>query len=252
MNTSKHYLRFGFIMLISLFLSLSLFAQHGRGHYGNYNRYNHYNHYPRTQVSVNFGPRYGYHPYYGYRPSYRPYYRSPRAFVHYGPAFGIRFNILPSGYSRIYVGSSPYYYNQGVYYRSYDNGGYEVVAPPLGASVSQLPPGAIVTVIDGQKYYQAGGTFYQEEFSDDNRRSYLVVGTDGVINTAVDDQQINDPEQITGERELPVVGNRYDELPSDAKVEIINQQKYYVSGDGVFYREVIEGNKIRYEVTSVE
>ena len=33
---------------------------------------------------------------------------------------------------------------------------------------------------------------------------------------------------------------------------VINQQKYFVSTDGVYYKEVIEGDKIRYEVTTVE
>ncbi len=256
MNNSKHYFRFSFLVIISLILSASLFAQRGRGRQGNgnnhYNRNNQYNYHPRAHVSVNFGSHYNYRPYYRprpvYRPAYRPVYRSPYAYRHFGPTFGVRINLLPVGYSRIYVGSSPYYYNQGVYYRSYSNGGYEVIAPPLGASVSQLPAGSSVTVIDGVKYYQLGGTFYQEEISADNRLSYRVVGTDGVINTT----EMTDNTTEMTDVELPAIGSRYDELPADCKVEVINQQKYYVSPDGVYYQEVIEGNKVRYEVTSVE
>ncbi|HMK05758.1 MAG TPA: DUF6515 family protein [Ferruginibacter sp.] len=255
-------LRFSVLVVLSLILSVSLFAQHGRRSYGNSrNHSRNYSYYPRPHVSVNIGPRYNYRhyprPVYRsrpvYRPIYRPIYRSPYAYGHFGPRFGVRINVLPVGYSRIYVGPSPYYYNSGVYYRPYSNGGgYEVIAPPLGAVVAQLPSDAKVTVIDGQKYYQVGGTFYQEEVADNDRVSYRVVGTDGVINT-VDGNGDGGQEEMSEElyNELPAIGNRYDALPEGSKVEIINQQKYFIAG-GVYYREVIEGDKIRYEVTSVE
>ena len=252
MKNSKIYFRFSLMMVITLLLSVALFAQHGRGHKNNH--YNNYNHHPRNYVSVNFAPRYNYQPYYRpyyrpvYRPAYRPVYRSPVAHIHFGPVFGLRVNVLPFGYNRIYVGSSPYYYNQGVYYRSYDDDSYEVVAPPLGASVKHLPANAEVTVIDGQKYYQLGGTFYQEEVSEKNKLTYRVVGTDGVLNT--EDAYAADSNNDYNEE--PAIGSRYDELPADSKVTVINQKKYFVSVDGVYYQEVIEGNKVRYEVTSVQ
>lgn len=260
----------GIVMLFALLLSFASFAQRGRGHDNHYNQGYSYNN-QRSHISVNVGPRYNYRPSYrpvyrpSYRPSYRPYYnypqayrpnyrtvyRNPYAYVHYGPVFGFRLNVLPFGYNRIYVGSNPYYYNDGVYYRNYNNGGYEVVAPPLNATVSKLPSNATVTVIDGQKYYQVGGTFYQEEFTDNNMPSYRVVGTDGVINTenANADEDLNayDPAMP-----IPALGSRYDQLPADSKVQVINQQKYFVSTGGVYYKEVIEGDKIRYEVTTVE
>jgi Family of unknown function (DUF6515) len=256
-------LRFSVLVVLTLVISESLFAQHGRrgrgNSYGN-SRGRNYNYYPRPQVSVNIGPRYNYRSYPRpiyrsrpvYRPIYRPIYRSPYAYRHFGPRFGVRINVLPVGYSRVYVGPNPYYYNSGVYYRPYSSGGgYEVTAPPLGAVVSQLPSDAKVTVIDGQKYYQVGGTFYQEEVSGNSDVAYRVVGTDGVINT-VDGSQ-GGQEEMSEEmyNELPAIGNRYDALPEGSTVEIINQQKYFVA-NGVYYREVIEGDKIRYEVTSVE
>ncbi len=245
------------IMIFTLLLSVGLFAQRGRGNNRyHYKPYNHYN-YNRNYVSVNVGPRYNYRPNYRpyyrpvtrYRPSYRPVYRSPRAYVHFGPVFGVRVNVLPFGYSRIYVGSNPYYYNDGIYYRNYNNSGYEVVAPPLNATVNRLPSNANVTVIDGQKYYQVGGTFYQEEFSENNKLSYRVVGTDGVINTdnANAEENLNAYDEV-----IPTLGSRYDELPEESKVQVINQQKYFVTPGGVYYKEVIEGDKVRYEVTSVQ
>jgi hypothetical protein len=65
--------------------------------------------------------------------------------------------------------------------------------------VNNLPPGAAVAVIDGQKYYEVGGTYYQEI----DGGGYAVVGTDGVLNTdnaggddqPYDDAQLNDNNQ---------------------------------------------------------
>lgn len=262
------------IMSLALLLSVAVFAQRGRGYnnsrgYSN-NHYRSYNHYNRNHFSVTVGPRYNYRPNYRpyyrsvprYRPIYRPYYRSPRAYVHYGPSFGLRLNVLPFGYSRFNVGSVPYFYNDGVYYRNYNNSSsYEVVAPPLDAVVNKLPSNATVTMIDGQKYYQVGGTFYQEEFDENNRLSYRVVGTDGVINTMADtnanvipEENVNAYEEVVPAAPpvvVPILGSRHDDLPVDSKVQVINQQKYFVSPGGIYYKEVIEGDKIRYEVTSV-
>lgn len=245
-------------MLFMLLLSVGLFAQRGRGNNNrHYNSNRHYN-YNHNHLSIRVVPRYNYRPAYrsyyrpvqGYRPVVRSIYRTPRSFVHFGPVFGLRINVLPFGYNRIYVGSNPYYYNDGVYYRNYNNGGYEVVAPPINATVKNLPSNAFVTVIDGQKYYQVGGTFYQEEITDNNKLRYRVVGTDGVINTGIN----NDDDQMIDafDDEIPALGSRYDALPAESKMQVINQQKYFVSLNGIYYKEVIEGDKLRYEVTTVE
>lgn len=249
------------VMAVALFVSLGVSAQRGRGHNNNrYQPYRNYNSYPRNHITIQSGPRYnyrpGYRPYYRYAPVYRPIARPiyRRPYVPFGPLFGVRINVLPRGYSRIYVGSNPYYYNDGVYYRSYSSGtGYEVVAPPLNATVSRLPANATVTMVDGQKYYQVGGTFYQEEFDENNRLSYRVVGTDGVLNTDNNSSMTagDDPDAYAT-ADIPVLGSRYDALPPDSKVQVINQQKYFVSGNGVYYKEVIEGDRIRYEVTDVQ
>ena len=247
------------IMIFALLLSVAVFAQRGRGHQNRYNNhykpYKHYNYqrnYYSLQVAPRYNYRYNYRPYYRPAYRYRPVYRSPRAYVHYGPVFGVRVNVLPYGYNRIVVGANPYYYNDGVYYRQNNSRQYEVVAPPLDATVQKLPSNATVTIIDGQKYYQVGGTFYQEEFDENNNLSYRVVGTDGVINTTNPTSE-NIPEEMNAYDEaIPTLGSRYDELPVESKVQVINQQKYFISPGGVYYKEVIEGDRIRYEVTTVE
>lgn len=56
----------------------------------------------------------------------------------------------------------PFFYFEGVYY---DQGaaGYVIVAPPLGAVVSELPPGAETVVLGDTVYYYAGGAFYVQQ-----------------------------------------------------------------------------------------
>ncbi len=228
---------------------------------------------PRVYGSVGIGNR-GYSGYNGYRPAYHygggyynyyprytfhPFYRSPYAYGHFGPAFGFRLSILPFGYYPFFIGNDPFYYYNGIYYRPYAQGGYEVTAPPLGATVQHLPSGAKPTVINGQKYYELGGTFYQEEVTGDNRLQYVVVGTDGVVNTIDKTQpqqegntQNDAPDMAPqqGQPSAPVQqqNNKLSELPANSKAVIINQQKYYLSPSGVYYQEVIdENNSITYQ-----
>jgi hypothetical protein len=225
-----------------------------RHHYSNrgYSRnYYAYNYRPsRPYVSVNIGRYNNYRPYYS-----RPVYSRPYAYRHYGPSFGVRINVLPFGYYPFYVGPNPYYYNDGVYYRPYSGGGYEVTAPPLGATVKRLPSGSKVTVIDGQKYYELGGTYYQEEINEKNQLRYKVVGTDGVLNTDgeainTDDTPAPNNTTITPPNNIvPETGARFDQLPEGSKAVVIKKEKYYLSPAGVYYQEVIDGDKIRYEVT---
>ncbi len=240
MKSPRTYFRIAVVTGILLLAGISSFAQRGRYQHQRYSyspRY-HNNYYARPHYPAY---RYNYYrprPVY-VRPVYRPIYRMPR-YVHYGPSFGFRLSVLPFGYTRVVVGSVPYFYNQGVYYRNYSSGGYEVVAPPLGATVSVLPPGAKSTTINGEQYYELGGTFYQQE----DRNSYRVVGTDGVLNTYDEDNGT----QPVDDNPVPLTGSRFEQLPPDSKPVVINQQKYYMSPDGVYYQEVMENNKLLYEV----
>jgi hypothetical protein len=237
-----------FFLFIAVLAAPGAFAQYrhnGYKHYKyGYEGYRNYGYYP---VSVRYYPRNPYGPYANY-PLYNSFYSTPYPFVHFGPAFGLRINILPFGYTPLYLGSSPYYYYQGIYYRPYPYGGYEVTAPPLGATVSSLPPDAKLTVINGQNYYELGGTFYQEELLPDNKLQYRVVGTDGVIETDGNAQNPNPGSQGNSPAQL-VPGTRLNELPAGSKVVVIDQQKYFLSPDGIYFNEVIEGNAVRYEVT---
>jgi len=282
MKYSPFISRFVLILVVAITISTASNAQRRdhnnyRGHYG-YNNYN-YHSYPVFPVRMtapyrrpDYYPRPVYRPV--YRPIYRPvYYRAPH-YVHYGPSFGFHINLLPYGYNTVYVGPSPYYYNDGVYYRPHANGGYDVTTPPMGAEVSKLPTDAKVTVVDGQTYYEVGGTFYQETVNNNNDVVYKVVGTDGVLNTTnpqpepvytQPEPQVNTQPvppvnnnnntytpPVNNNYTPPVVGSRVEQLPAGSRVVVLNQQKYYISPDGIYYQEVIEGSAIKYEVTATQ
>jgi hypothetical protein len=242
----------------------------GGGNYSNNNRGYRGGGIYRGGNNYAYRPSYGYRPSYNYRrgyynnyfPSYRyrPIYRS-NGFSHFGPSFGFRLSILPFGYYPFYIGSNPYYYYDGIYYRPYGDGGYEVVAPPLGATVKHLPSGAKSTVINGQKYFELGGTYYQEELTSNNKLQYVVVGTDGVINTIEpEDNQVtpqndnnnqNDyvpPTNAPDPSAQQVAPERLTQLPANSKVVTINQQKFYLSPSGTYYQEITDANNnVSYE-----
>jgi len=210
--------------------------------------------YSRPVVSINMGIRGGY----GYYPMYPPVYRYyPR-----GVSVGIRVRTLPFGFSAIYVGPRLFYYYNGIYYRPYGKDQYEVAAPPLGAKVPSLPGNAKVTVINGQKYYVANGTYYIEEITDQNDIVYKVVGVNGKLNTgdAMDENEYNDesndPVQNNNsiqneDRNSVRIGDRVSELPKESKAVMINKQKYFLDSSGIYYQEVVEGNRIYYEVVGI-
>lgn len=247
MKTKRYLLLSLAVLAFAMTISVDLMAQsrrirggygygysrgYPRNYYGGYYPYRAYG-YNRSFVSVNFGGI-GYRYQSGY--FYRPYGSSFQVVV---PPIGIRIGTLPVGYRQMYVGPDPYYFYNGVYYRSMpDSEEYEVVAPPLGATVSSLPAGAKATVIDGMKYYELNGTYYQEEITSDNKLQYTVVGTDGVLDTRGDDYETSEPQ----------VGDRFDTLPSDAKAVVIQGEKFYTTPAGLYYKEVVDGKKVYYEV----
>lgn len=150
---------------------------------------------------------------------------------------GIRVWGLPWGYRRFYIGPTLYYYYGGTYYRNY-NASYEVVEAPLGSILPELPQGAQTTVINDHKYYVLNGTYYAETLRGDETW-YTVVGKNGVLNQ----------ETVTLREEAnPIAeGDVLTELPEDYTVEVINNEKYYVS-KGVYYKEFITDNNIGYKV----
>jgi hypothetical protein len=76
------------------------------------------------------------------------------------------------------VRNTPFYYYQGVYYRQdliYNN--YEVVAPPMGAIVPELPDFDVrEVVISGRVYLEYDNVLYKEVVTQYGIQ-YQVMGT---------------------------------------------------------------------------
>jgi len=107
---------------------------------------------------------------------------------------------VPTATTIVYVSSTPYYYYAGTYYvatdrpaeepplpesdepedndveqeMTDDEHNYEVVAPPLGATVPYLPDEADETTIGGKTYMVYEGTYYQP-FLSEGETIYMVV-----------------------------------------------------------------------------
>lgn len=162
---------------------------------------------------------------------YRP------GFGYYGyPHIGFYCGFLPFGYYPFYWGSGLFYYYNGIFYSPYDNGGYQVVTPPLGAAVPSLPEGATPIKIDGIQYYEASGVYYKVTVDDKGKTMYVVAGRDGVLNT---DDSATDPNADVA---MPKVGDIINQLPDDCHKVILNGKHYLVSPTGIYYEKIKDPN----------
>lgn len=109
----------------------------------------------------------------------RGYYRPPgwgawgAAAFATGVVIGATINSLPPYYSTVYVSGSPYFYSDGVYFTSQGDT-YVVVAPPLGAIVTNLPEGCSTTQYNNVLVYNCSNVFY-EPFYQNGSTVYKVV-----------------------------------------------------------------------------
>ncbi len=172
---------------------------------------------------------------------YRP------GFGYFGyPHVGFYLGFLPFGYYPFYWGSSLYYYYGGVFYSPYDNGGYQVTAPPIGAGVPNLPETARPIKIDGVQYYEVDGVYYKEGVDDKGKKIYIVAGKDGELNTA---DSVTDPNATVA---APQVGDIVNQLPDDCRRVILNGKKYFVSPNGIYYEKVTDPNgNVGYRIASL-
>lgn len=129
---------------------------------------------------------------YGYRGGYSRY---------YAPRIGFHINVLPYGYYPFYWGDDQFYYDNGLFYQQYDNStDYQVVAPPMGAIMPNVPQDAKSITIDGQQYYELNGVYYQPVTTSDGTTGYKIVGKDGELNT---DQNNGDYNNQDGNNNAP-------------------------------------------------
>lgn len=165
---------------------------------------------------------------------FNPYYHYP-----FYPTIGFRIGFLPTGYYSFYVGPNLFFYYNDVYYRRLSANSYEVIAPPLGAKLPQLPIGAKEVAIDGKIYYEMHGTYYAETVNERNQVLYEVVGVNGVLGGK--QAQPNNPQN-------PIQGALVTQLPANCHVVTLNGIRYYVSSNNVYYEEVMDGNNVLYKI----
>ena len=243
------------LALPALFMQQKADAQYRR-----YDGYYRHGYFPRIGERVYLSRPSYVIPYGGYRYHYlngifyRPY---GSYFQVIAPPLGIHIGVLPYGYSRIWLGSDPYYYYNGTFYRHWDDASYEVVAPPVGAEVAELPEGARPVVIDNRKFYEYNGTYYKESVKDNGEIWYTVTGKNGDLEqhpeTAqpYDQQQPVQPQQqepAPPVQSRPKPGMEVSSLPEGSRTVIINNQKYFVGPDDTYYQELIENNELFYRV----
>ncbi|MES2113436.1 MAG: DUF6515 family protein [Bacteroidota bacterium] len=173
------------------------------------------------------------------------FYRTGLGYYGY-PHLGFYIGVLPFGYYPFYWGSSLYYYYGGVFYSPYDNGGYQVTEPPVGAGVPDLPEGAQPIKIDGVQYYELDGVYYKETTDDQGKKVYVVAGKDGVLNT---NDSVTDPNAAVV---APQVGDVVNQLPDDCRKVTLNGKKYFVSPNDIYYEKVTgpDGNTA-YKIASI-
>ena len=190
----------------------------------------------RGGYPVRYSGGYGHHGY-GYRGCGINVF-SPYGLYPFYPTLGLRLGWLPFGYYDFYWDGYPYYYYNSVFYRRTVDNQYEIVSPPVGAKVNSIPSDAKVVVINGNKYYECNGTYYQEQLDANNKVVYIVIGTNGVLNQPSTPQVVQEPE----------VGDIYPQLPPNCTAIYLNGQKYYETPDHVYYQEILENGQTNYKI----
>lgn len=242
MKTKSTYWKVCLILCLSV--SVATQAQRGR-HYsygGGYYpvRGQFFSRLPGMFLSLNFG---GNPYYYSGGAYYRPYGAYFSVTV---PPFGLHVNVLPRGYWPLRMGNYPYYYHNGIFYRQ-TNRDYEVVQAPVGAEVPSIPRDAKAMVIDGEKYYEYNGTYFKDYIKPNGELWYTVEGKHGVLNTDKNTNANNYPTPPPADMR-PSIGEVFDTLPAGCKTIVINNKKYFLSADNVYYEEVMDAKQARYRV----
>ncbi|HEY9533531.1 MAG TPA: DUF6515 family protein [Mucilaginibacter sp.] len=165
------------------------------------------------------------------------------------PNLGFYFNALPFGYYPFYMGSSLFYYYDGIFYRPYDEG-YVVTAPPVGAAVPSMPRGAKAIMIDNQQFFEYNGVYYKIIINDKGDKVYVVAGKDGVLNTDNNnDSGVGDNGTVN---QVPHVGDIIDQLPENTRRVTLNGKKYYVTADEIYLEETKDANGVNvYRIASI-
>jgi len=166
-------------------------------------------------------------------------------FVYY-PHVGLVIGVLPFGYYPFFWGDYQYYYFGGVFYQDCPDGGYQVVAPPVGAEMPSLPTNAQAINIDGTQYYEFNGVYYKPVVKDNGKTVYVIAGKDGILNTGQNNTSVQ------ANPGMPLVGDMTDQLPANTRKVNLNGKTYWVTPDDIYLEAVKQPNgQTSYRVVSV-
>ncbi|MEM1339481.1 MAG: DUF6515 family protein [Bacteroidota bacterium] len=99
------------------------------------------------------------------------YVRRGGVYIRQLPPRGFRVATLSGSLVRLSVRGNPYIYAEGVFYRELDNA-YELVAPPEGALIEELPEGVEEVLLEDMTAYELYDTLYAK-----TEEGYEVIGT---------------------------------------------------------------------------
>ncbi len=106
----------------------------------------------------------------------------PRGYVVVRPPFGAVIRERPAFFSLVTIGAIAYLYANGVYYREHQDGGYEVVPPPVEGSPTAA---AVAAAQQARVYvYPRGGQSAQQQASDEYECHQWAVSQSGWDPTA--------------------------------------------------------------------
>lgn len=163
--------------------------------------------------------RYGGHSYY----CYHPYHYHPYQPYYWGPVWhpwGFFVATMAATAIIVSVNNQQYHYDNGVYYLPSD-GGYTVVAAPVGATIQTLPENSQTVVVnETTNNYYYGGTYYEQ--------------TDGGYTVVA-----------------PTAGTIVEDLPEGGEEVKIGDVTYVKYGE-TYYQPIEKDGKDVYEVVQVE
>ncbi|MBC7650781.1 MAG: hypothetical protein H7101_03435, partial [Deinococcales bacterium] len=169
-------------------------------------------------------------------------------YIPYGPSIGFNVNTLPYGYYPFNFGRNYYYYHNNTFFRRNNNRNFEVVSAPIGAKLPELPRDAKTVIIDGVRYYELGGTYYQETYNNNNDVLYEVVGVNGRLLTNQNNFYNNNQGYNNQNNRILSEGDIVDRLPEQCRIITVNGQTLYVSADNIYYQKETDSNGIYYKV----
>ena len=149
----------------------------------------------------------------------------------------------PNGLPLIFAGI-PFIFNNGIYYRQFDQG-YTVVRPPVGLKILYMPNGYEIVVINGQSYYFYQGIYYAFD------SGYYRVINEPVANVIYTDSaapllvQPVDTLQGSGTQTGFQLGKSYSSLPQGAQSVMVNGQQYFQYAD-IYFLPQSSGGSVQY------